>query len=445
MSKDPTSRSAIVALDKAHVWHPYTNMAAWIDYGDPIVVRRAEGCFLEDVDGTRYIDGNASWWTAAMGHGHPRITGALLRQAGALGHCALGGITHEPAVRLAERLARSMPDGLDRVFFTDNGSSAIEVAVKIAIQHWRQRRRPEKTRFLALDGAFHGDTIGAASLGGVEVFRRPFADILFECFRAPSPADGYESAFAAIDQLLAENHRTIAAIVVEPLVQGAEGMRMYPPAYLARLAQRAKELDVLLIVDEVFTGFGRTGKMWAFEHAGITPDLVCLGKALAFPIPMGATLVNRDVFASFSTEDSETLLYGHTFCGNPLGAAIGLEVFSILEDENLLAETERKGAIVGRWMRDLARVDGVTNPRQLGLIGAVDLVDMDAATSPRYLQTTGWRVYEEARRRGAYLRPLGSTVYLCPPLVIDDATLERLLRILTESVHAVMGAATPKT
>ena len=245
----PRARSEIVALDRARVWHPYTSIDAW-EKTEPIVVTRAEGSSFWDADGTRYLDGNSSWWVAALGHGHPRLLRVLREQSERLAHVSLAGIAHEPEARLAEELVAAAPPGLSRVFYTDNGSTSVEVAVKIAIQAWRQRGAPKKTRFLALDGAFHGDTLGATSLGGVDVFRRPFADIVFDCVHAPFPApDAYDRAFDGLASMIAEGRDTIAAIVVEPIVQGAAGMRVYEPRFLSALRELTRKNDVLFIAD----------------------------------------------------------------------------------------------------------------------------------------------------------------------------------------------------
>lgn len=435
--KPTLSRDDVVRLDRAHVWHPYTPIDVW-EKTDPIVVARAEGSSLYDADGTRYIDGNASWYVAGLGHGHPRLLRVLREQAETLAHCALAGIAHEPSSVLAAELVRVAPPGLSRVFYTDNGSTSVEVAVKIALQTWQHLGAPKKTRFVALDGAYHGDTLGASSLGGVEIFRRPFASVLFECVRAPFPDPGaYARAFEAMRELIVRDHDTIAAVVVEPILQGVAGMRSYDPAYLRELRELAKAHDVLLIVDEVFAGYGRTGRMWACEHAGITPDIMCLGKAFCPLFPMGATLVTDRIYDSFRGDPHRALWYGHTFCGNPLGAAIAREVLAIFDEEQIVARTEPKAAKITAAFARIASIPGVARVRSLGMTGAADL--SPGASDTGYLGRAGWRVYEEARRRGAYLRPLGDTVYVCPPLVIGERDLDDLLGILEESVRATLA------
>lgn len=432
--KRSLTRDDVVRLDKAHVWHPYTPVDGW-EKTAPIVVARAEGSSLYDVDGTRYLDGNSSWWVAALGHRHPRLLRVLREQAETLDHCALAGIAHEPSAALAEELVRVTPPGLNRVFYSDNGSTSIEVAVKVALQTWQHLGAPKKTRFVALDGAFHGETLAATSLGGVEIFRRPFASVLFECVHAPFPEpNAYERAFAAIRDVLRAEKDTIAAVVVEPLLQGAAGMRTYPVEYLRGLREITHETDVLFVVDEVFTGYGRTGAMWACDHAGITPDVMCIGKAFASIIPMAATLVTDRIYDSYRGDPERALWYGHTFCGNPIGAALAREVLSIYEDEAVVAQVRAKAPRITAAFERIAAIPGVARVRGLGMMGAADL-----RSSSGYFGKAGWRVYEEALRRGAYLRPLGDTVYVCPPLVIGDQDLDDLLKILEESVRAALA------
>ncbi len=430
----PMDRGEIVRLDRRHVWHPYTPMGAW-ESEDPIVVVRARGAWLEDADGRRYLDGNSSWYVAALGHGHPRVLQAMRTQAESLAHCALAGVTHEQAARLAQELVAVAPRGLERVFYVDDGSTAVDAAVKMCAQARRQLGQEDKTRFVALDGAYHGDTVGAVSLGGVDVFRRPYAGVTFECVHAPFPEPGaYERAFAAMAELLREQGSSIAAVFVEPVVQGVAGMRVYDPAYLRQLRALCDEHDVWLVVDEVFTGYGRTGPMWACEHAGISPDIMCIGKAFAAYVPMAAVLASERVFGAFLGGRERAFFHGHTFCGNPLGAAMAREVLAVYRDEKILERVARAAPVIARAFERIAALPGVERVRSIGMIGAADLGDAG------YLGGIGWRVYEEARRRGAYLRPLGSTVYVCPPLTIDPAELEQLLGILEESVRAVTSS-----
>ena len=431
---DPAERrAAIVRADKRFVWHPYTPMDRYIEATQPLVIDRAEGSLLFDADGRSYIDANASWWVSTLGHNHPRLVRALARQAELLCHTSLAGVTHENAALLAEEMVAVAPAGLSRVFFSDDGSTAVEAAIKMAAQLWRNIGRPEKSRFVALDGAFHGETIGAASLGGIDVFRRPFAGVLFECLRAPFPGgeDAYGDVFRALERLLQERGHEIAAVVLEPLVQGAAGMRMYPESYLAAARRACTESDVLLIVDEVFTGYGRTGPMWACDRAGISPDILCTAKGFSGGmLPMAATLATPRVFDAFRGAPERAFFYGHSYGGNPLGAAVAREVLRVFRDEDILARAAPKAARIADAFRAMGQLPGVTGARSLGMIGALDL-----ATNADYLGGAGWRVFEEARRRGAYVRPLGDVVYVAPPLNIPDDVLDRLLGVVEASVR----------
>lgn len=427
-------RERIVALDKRRVWHPYTPMDRYRAEVDPLVVERAAGPFLYDVDGRRFIDANSSWWTAALGHNHPRLVEALCRQARRNCHSALAGMTHEPAAELAEALCRVAPAGLEYVFYSDDGSTAVEVALKLALQYWHQAGRPERTRFVSLEGAFHGETLGVTAVGGVEAFRRPFAGALREPLRIPSPADGWEAAAGALADTLERHEGEVAALVLEPVVQGAAGMRISDPAFLRAARELCDRHDVLLVADEVFTGYGRSGPMWACEHAGISPDLLCTAKGFTGgTLPMAATLASERVERGFRGADERAFWYGHSFCGNPLGAALALEVLRIYEDEKVLDAARAKAERIARAFRELAALPGVAETRALGMIGALDL-----AGAAGYLERGGWAVYEEALRRGIYLRPLGSVVYVTPPLNVPDDVLDELLDGVRESVAAAL-------
>jgi adenosylmethionine-8-amino-7-oxononanoate aminotransferase len=430
--KDLT-REHVIALDKAHVWHPYTAMDEYIAETNPLVVSRASGCRLFDADGRVYIDGNASWWCCALGHNHPRLVRALTAQAERLSHVALAGMTHEPAALLAKNLVAVAPAGLEHVFFSDDGSTSVEVALKMSLQYWAQNGRPERTRFVAFEGAYHGDTLGTTGLGGVELFRRPFASVIMDCLRVPAASDGYERAFAALEALLESNADRIAAVVLEPMVQGAAGMRMYDAEFLRRARALTTKHDVFLVLDEVFTGYGRTGPMWASAHAGIAPDLMCTSKGFTGGmLPMSATLATRRIFEGFFGGAERSFFYGHTFTGNPLGAAVALEVLRVYEEECVIERATAKAARISAAFSAFAEIPGVLTTRSLGMIGALELEGRKG-----YLERGGLRVYHEALRRGAYLRPMGNVVYITPALNIGDADLDELLGIVAESVRAV--------
>jgi adenosylmethionine-8-amino-7-oxononanoate aminotransferase len=426
-------RARIVELDKRYVWHPYTPMEAYLKNGRPLVIERAEGSRLFDVDGRSYIDGNASWWTSLLGHGHPRLVRALTEQASRLCHTALGGMTHAPAARFGEALARVAPRGLEHVFYSDNGSTAVESAIKLCTQFWVQNGRPQKTHFLSLEDAFHGETLGVTALGGVDAFRRPFSALTMPVTHLPSPADGVERALEALERELVARADTIAALVVEPLVQGAGGMRMYGPEYLREARRLTEQHDVLFVVDEVFTGYGRTGTFWACDRAGISPDVLCSAKGLSGGLlPFAATLTSERVFRGFLGASDRAFYYGHTYCGNPLGAAVALEVLAIYEDEGILALAQKSAEKIARAFDALGQLPSVSKSRSLGMVGALEL-----RSGSGYLAHAGWAVYERALELGAYVRPLGNVVYVCPALNISEADLTELLAIVDTAVRAV--------
>ncbi len=429
------SRERIVALDKARVWHPYTPMDRYRTEVDPIVVDRAEGPWLWDVDGSRLIDANSSWWVASLGHNHPRLVAALKAQADRNCHSALAGMTHEPAAELAERLCAVAPNGLEHVFYSDDGSTAVEVGLKVALQYWAQNGSPERKHFVALQGAFHGETLGVTSIGGVEVFRAPFQGAVLQNFFVPTPsqAGGLEPAVNALRGVLDAHGHEIAAMVVEPVVQGASGMQMYDPAYLREARALCDRHEVFLVADEVFTGYGRTGPMWAVEHAGVLPDVLCTAKGFSGGmLPMAATLVTPRLFDGFLGEADRAFYYGHSFCGNPLGSAVALEVLSVYEEERILERAKPKAERIAQAFAEMEALPSVARTRCRGMIGVLDLGGDEG-----YLARAGWRVYDEARQRGAYLRPMGNCVYVAPPLNIPDAVLDELLGIVRSSVEAV--------
>jgi adenosylmethionine-8-amino-7-oxononanoate aminotransferase len=441
-----TSDERIIAADKLHVWHPYTAMDQYIAHTKPLVVQRAQGSRLYDSDGRSYLDGNSSWWVAPLGHAHPRLIARLHAQADTLCHASLAGITHEPAALLAEELLAIAPKGLSRVFYSDDGTTAVEVALKMALQFWAQSARPERRRFVALEGAFHGETLAVTSLGGIEVFRRPFAGVLIDCLHVPPGKDGEQAAFDVLCTMLAEHQHEIAGVIVEPMLQGAAGMRVYGAEYLKRVREVTLEHDLLLICDEVFTGYGRTGPMWASEHAGIAPDLMCLAKGFSGGIlPMAATLASERIFAGFNGGKERALLYGHSYCGHPLGAALAREVLAIYREERVLEKAQPKARKIAERFQQLSQLPGVIESRSLGIMGALTLSSGDSSTglsraaSSDYLAEAGWRVYDEALKRGAYLRPIGNVVYIAPPLNIADADLDELLGILEESLRVVLA------
>jgi adenosylmethionine-8-amino-7-oxononanoate aminotransferase len=440
------TRDEIVELDKAFVWHPYTAMKPYIESFDPVVVERAEGIYLYDYDGRKLIDGIGSWWVSLLGHNHPRLVSALKNQADRLCHCALAGVAHEASSLLASKLIDACGNAFARVFYSDDGSTAVEVAIRMAFQYWQLRGEMKRTRFVSLAGAFHGETVGAASVSGGEIFHRALDPLLFECLRLPSPAEAArdgewrETVFARTEQILRENAAEIAGIIVEPLVQGAAGMLMYPPEYLREVYRLTRELDILLIADEVFVGYGRTGSFLACGGAGVRPDILCLGKGFTGGmLPMAATLTTDRVFDEFRGGPDRTLWYGHSYTGNPLGASVALEVLAILEDEKVLARMDPLCRAMQRGLDRAALHPWVRDARRTGLVGAFTLVDPGREAPPDYLSREGWRFYEEALRRGAWLRPLGNVVYFVPALTMSVEQIDELFGIVSESLQAAFG------
>lgn len=422
-------RDRIVHLERTHVWPPYTASTRH-ESEEPLVVAAAEGSWLVDADGRRYFDGIGSWWTNTLGHRHPRLVERVRAQSESLFHVAAGGITHPSVALLAEELAAIAPKGLVRTHFSDDGSTSIEVATKIAFQLWQQTGRPTRRRFVALAGAYHGDTLAAMSLASIEEFRGTFGPLLFDVIQAPHPSDagGWDRVLATLRRTLREGRDEIAALVVEPLVQGASGMRMHPPAVLAELFALTREIDTLFIADEVFSGYGRTGRMWACDHAGITPDLLCTAKGFtAGVLPMAATMATERVYDAFRGGPERALMHGHTFCGHALGAAVAREVLAIYRDERVVEGIAPRAATLAARFERFASLEGVRGVRTLGLIGAIDLGDVGYGGTGR-----GRAAAERARERGLFLRPLGDTLYVTPRLNVPEAELDWLLDTLED-------------
>lgn len=427
--------------DHAHLWHPFTQQDEWEADGAPLVVEAAQGVELIDVHGRRYLDGVSSLWTNVHGHRQPRIDAAIVDQLGRVAHSTLLGLSSRPAVELAHRLARlterQLPGtGLGRVFYSDSGSTAVEVALKMAFQ-WQQQQQQghrRRTRFAALSEAYHGDTIGSVSVGGIDLFHAVYRPMLFDALRLPAPehASGTEeeACLARAEALLEEHGDTLAALVVEPLVQGAAGMRMHSPAFIGRLLTLARERGALAIVDEVATGFGRTGTMFALEQAKVTPDFLCLSKGLtAGYLPMAATLTTEAVFQAFYADYAEnrTFQHGHTFSGNPLAAAAGLASLEVFAEEQTLARlTDTVPYLHARLTRFLD-LPWVGDLRRLGMICALELVKNKATREPfSVADRVGWRIYLAGLGQGLILRPLGNVVYLWLPLSATRADIDEI-------------------
>jgi adenosylmethionine-8-amino-7-oxononanoate aminotransferase len=425
----------LVERDAAALWHPYTQMKT---RPDPLPIVRGEGVYLYTEDGRRVLDGISSWWVNIHGHAHPRLNQAIADQARQLEHVIFAGCTHEPAVRLAERLLAVLPKGLARVFYSDNGSTAVEVAAKMAIQYWSNLGQPQRQRFVALHHAYHGDTVGTMSVSESSVFTHAFEPLLFEvdrahapyCFRCPLGLERSTCGIACLADLEARLRALgdrAAAVIIEPMLQGAGGMIMWPAEFLAGVRRLCDRFDVLMIADEVLTGFGRTGRMFACEHAGISPDIICLSKALtAGYLPMAVTAATAAVYDAFLSDDrTRTFFHGHSFTANPLACAVALASLDLLVENGSLERVARLERQMGdgfrRLKEDLAIVG---DARVLGGVGALELVGEHGTAAGGYLDDLGPRLSAAFLDRGVLLRPLGNVLYFMPPYAISDDEVE---------------------
>jgi adenosylmethionine-8-amino-7-oxononanoate aminotransferase len=420
-------KRALAEADHQHLWHPFTQQKGWVDE-EPLIIERGEGCRLFDVDGNSYIDGVSSLWCNVHGHRHPVIDRAVGEQLGRVAHSTMLGLTHAPAIELARRLVEVTPDGLNRVFYSDSGSTATEIALKIAYQYWQQAGRPERTKFIALKNAYHGDTVGSVSVGGIELFHSLYRPLLFDTHKA-APGDIEDMA-----RLLEKHADETAAVIVEPLIQGAAGMLVHPPGYLAAVRELCDAHDVLLICDEVATGFGRTGTMFACEQENVSPDLLCLAKGITGGyLPLAATLTSELLYEGFlgGHEELKTFFHGHTYTGNPLACAAALATLDVFEQERTLDHVAELDALLERLMATVARIPSVAEIRRRGVMCGIELVGFGEA------ERAGHQVTLEARKRGAIVRPLGDVIVINPPLAISAFELGELVQIVAESIIAV--------
>jgi adenosylmethionine-8-amino-7-oxononanoate aminotransferase len=422
----------LAAADRRFLWHPFTQQQGWAEEDAPII-ERAERCELIDVEGRHYIDGVSSLWCNVHGHRHPAIDIAVRDQMDRVSHSTMLGLSHRPAIELAQRLVEIAPDGLSRVFYSDSGSTAAEVALKMAFQYWQQQggASARRTRFVALRDAYHGDTIGSVSVGGIDLFHGAYGPLLFGALHA-------EAGDAAdMERLLAEHEGEVAAVIVEPLVQGAAGMLVHPEGYLRDVRSLCDEHGVFLICDEVATGFGRTGRMFACEHEGVSPDFMCVAKGITGGyLPLAATLTTERVYEGFlgRHEQFRTFFHGHTYTGNPLACAAALATLRLFDQERTLELLQDKIALSGSLLEPVAAMPGVREVRRRGFMVGIELEGFPVEAR------AGHQVTLAARRRGAIIRPLGDVVVLMPPLAITARELRRLVAIVADSIAEVVGA-----
>lgn len=437
--------------DKRHVWHPFTQMQDW-ERDEQIIIVKGEGCWLIDTDGKRYLDGVASMWTNVHGHCRRELNDALKAQVDRLEHSTLLGLASEQSIILAARLAEITPPGLDRFFYSDNGSTAMEVAVKMAYQYQVHLGTPEKSRFITFKNAYHGDTIGAVSVGGIGIYHTTFKPLMFETLQAPAPycyrcelGCSRESCSMqcvdALEALMKQHAGQVAGLVIEPLVQGAGGMIVQPEGFLRRVRDLCDRYDILMIADEVATGFGRTGTMFACNHEDVVPDIMAISKGIAAGyLPLAATVTVDKVYSAFlgSYSELKTFFHGHTFTGNPLACAVALKSLELFEQDNLLAELQIKIERLKQRLDEFNCLAHVGNIRQCGLAAGIELVENRETGSPYpWEESIGIKVCLEARKRGVFSRPLGNTIVIFPPLVISHSELDMLLSVLMDSIRAV--------
>ena len=449
MSATP-SNAAIAARDLAVVWHPCTQMQ---DHERlPLVpIERGEGAWLYDFEGKRYFDGISSWWVNLFGHANPRISAAVREQVGRLEHVMLAGFTHAPVVELSEALVKIVPAGLTRCFYADNGSAAVEVAVKMSFHYWQNLGKSRKRRFVTLSNSYHGETLGALAVGDVELYKKVYQPLLMDVITVPSPdchgrepGDGWEShsrrMFSHMEATLAAQADEIAAVIVEPLVQCAGNMRMYHPAYLSMLREACDRHGVLLIADEIAVGFGRTGTLFACEQAGIRPDLLCLSKGLTGGyLPLSVVLTTEPVYQAFYDDYVKltAFLHSHSYTGNPIACAAALATLAIFRDEDVIARNRALAQRMGEALAPLAGHPHVAELRQTGMIAAIEFV-RDRSSGERYdwRERRGMRAYEYALDAGALLRPIGNVVYLMPPYVATPSDIDWLAGVARGAIDA---------
>ena len=442
---------ALASRDLAHVWHPCTQMKDHERDMPLIPIRRGEGVWLEDFEGRRYLDAISSWWVNLFGHANPRLGAAIKRQLDQLEHVIFAGFTHEPAVELAEALTRVAPPGLTRCFFADNGSSAIEVAVKMSFHYWRNRGQAGKTRFVTLANSYHGETLGALAVGNVALYKDIYAPLLMDVLTAPSPdAYGREPGESAEDvarrqigpmrALLARHAGEIAGVIIEPLVQCAGDMRMHHPTYLKLLREACDEFGVHLIADEIAVGFGRTGTLFACEQAGISPDLMCVSKGLTGGfLPMSITLAGEEIYDAFYDEYARlrAFLHSHSYTGNALACAVARETLRIFAEEPVIERNRGLAAHMARAAAPLADHRHVAEVRQTGMILAIEMAKDRKTREPYdFRERRGLRVYRHALSKGMLIRPIGNVVYFMPPYVITPEEIDRLVGVAAEAIEA---------
>ncbi len=463
-------------LDKQYIWHPFTQMKEWLE-DKPIIISEGRDCFIKDIYGRWYLDGVSSLWVNIFGHRKKEIDNAIKEQIDKIAHSTLLGLSNVPAITLAERLIhivqKSLPPntkgrlggvvsiskeemgGLRKVFYSDNGSTAVEVALKIAFQYWRHKGVKGKNTFVSLKNAYHGDTIGAVSVGGIDIFHKAFEPLLFKAYKAASPYC-YRCEFGKkyptckykcldnMEKIFKSNSEKIVALIIEPLIQAAGGMITSPPGYLKGVRELCNEYKILMIADEVATGFGRTGKMFACEHEGVVPDIICLSKGITGGyMPLAVTITTDEIYNAFLGEFRElkTFFHGHSYTGNPLACASAIACLDLFEKEKVIKNLKSKIKILRSWLKKILNLKHVGDVRNAGLMAGVELVRNKKTKEPyRLEEKMGWRVAYFAREKGIFIRPLGNVVVIMPPLSISEQNLKHLLKVIYDAIINVTEA-----
>lgn len=439
--------------DLQYIWHPCSQMKDYESF-PPIVLERGEGAYLYDIEGKSYLDAVSSWWVNLFGHSNKRINKAIANQVQNLEHAIFANFTHKPAIELAERMVRLTPQGLNKVFFADNGSSAIEVALKLSFQYHQQMGKPEKTRFVAISEAYHGETLAALSVGDIDLYNEIYKPLLLNTFKAAGP-NCYRCPYGEtretctgncienMEQILSAHHEEITAVIIEPMVQGAAGMKIYPGIYLKKLRQLCDAYDIHLIADEIAVGFGRTGRMFACEHADISPDIMCLSKGLtAGYMPLSLVMMTDKIYGAFYDDyvNLRAFMHSHSYTGNPMGCAIACESLNIFEDEDVIEKNKSTSRLIRERVIPLLNHPNVGEFRQLGMVGALELVkDKKSKEGFDWKQRVGYQIYQIALKHGVLLRPLGNVVYFMPPYVINENDIDLMIGTAEKAIYEYLG------
>ncbi|KPK38972.1 MAG: adenosylmethionine-8-amino-7-oxononanoate aminotransferase [Omnitrophica WOR_2 bacterium SM23_29] len=442
MNEDGTAdKEHLKVWDKKYIWHPFTQMKDY-EKTDPLVIEEGRDEYLKDIDGRWYLDGVSSLWVNVHGHRNEKLDNAIRQQLNKLAHSTLLGISNEPTVELAKRLIEVAPRGLTKVFYSDNGSTAVEIALKMAFQYWQQKGKKDKSRFISFINGYHGDTIGSVSVGGIDLFHKIYKPLLFKSIKVNSPycyrchlnltyPKCKVKCLNEVEKTMKQYHKEVAALIIEPLIQAAAGMITQPKGFIRSLRKLCDRYGILLILDEVATGFGRTSKMFACEHENVTPDFLCLAKSITGGyLALAATLTTDEVYSGFLGDYSEkkTFFHGHTYTGNPLACAVALANLDIFAEDKTLKKLQSKIEFLRKNLKRFYELDHVGNIRQRGMMVGIELVKDKSTKEPyRWEDTVGWRVIEEVRKHGIILRPLGSVIVLMPPLSISIKDLRFLL------------------